>query len=66
VIARRQRSVLPEDDLDLVEPAIGIVQLCPRHHGSATATGSLGKAEIDGLVLRIGFVEDNIEQSALA
>jgi hypothetical protein len=66
VIARRQRSFLPEDDLDVVEPAIGVVQLRARHRGTATATGSLRKAEINGLVLRIGFVEDDVEQSALA
>jgi len=46
VIARRQRSLLPEDDFDIVEPAIGVVQLCPYYRGTAAATGSLGKAEI--------------------
>src|SRR5207245_2288818 len=66
VIARRQRSFLAEDDFDIVKPAIGVVQFCPRYRGTAAATGSLGKAEINGVVLPIGFVEDDVEQSALA
>src|SRR5437879_6285772 len=66
VIARRQRSLLPEDDLDIVKPSVGITQLCPRHGCTAAATGSLGEAEIDGFALRVGFVEDDVEQSALA
>src|SRR5258708_12171345 len=65
-IARGQRSFLPEDDFDVVEPAIGVVQLCPRHRGTAPATGSLGIAEINRPVLRKGFVQDDVEQSALA
>ena len=66
VIARRQRSFLAEDDFDIVKPAIGVVQFCPRYRGTAAATGSLGKAEINGVVLPIGFIEHDVEQSALA
>ena len=57
MIARRQRPFLAEDDLDVVEPAVAVVQLGARDRGAAAAAGALGEAEIDGLVLRKGFVE---------
>src|SRR4051794_26355402 len=66
VIAGRQRPFLPEDDLDVIEPAVGVVQSCPRYGGTAAATGTLGEAEIDGLVLCVGLVDDDVEQPALA
>jgi hypothetical protein len=58
MIARRQRPFLPEDDPDLVEPAAAGVQLRPRDRGAAAAAGALSETEINGLVLRVGFVGD--------
>ena len=66
MIARRQRPLLAEDDLDLVELASAVVEFGARDRGASTAVGPLGKAEIDGLVLREGFVGDDVEQAALA
>ena len=66
VIAGRQRPFLPEDDRDVVEAAVGVVQPCPRHGGKAAATGTLGEAEIDRLVLGEAAVEHDVVQAALA
>ena len=66
MIAGRQRPVLAEDDLDVVEAAVAVVQLAARHRGAPAAGGAFGEAEIDRLVLRKGVVERDVEQAALA
>ena len=66
MIARRQRPLLAEDDLDVVEPALAVGEPGARDCGASTALGPLGKAEIEALVLRKGFVGDDVEQAALA
>ena len=66
MIARRQRPLLTEDDLDVVEAAVAVVQFRARDRGASAAVGALGEAEIDRPVLRKGFVGDDVEQAALA
>ena len=66
VIARRRRSFLAEDDPGVVEAAASVVQFCTRDRGPSAAVGPFGEAEIDGLVLRKGFVDGDVEQATLA
>src|SRR4029077_11438679 len=66
MISRRERPVLAEDDSGVVEAAIGVVQFCAGDRRASAAARSLRKTEIDRLVLRIGFVDRDVEETALA
>src|SRR5262245_5777820 len=66
MIARRQRSLLPEDHRGLIEPSAGVVEFRAHECGAATAGDALGVAEEDRAILREVFVDNDIEQTALA
>src|SRR4029079_18575581 len=66
VIARRQRTVLAEDHLGLVEPAAAVVEFRACHRCAAAAGGALGIAEEDRPVLCKAAIGDDVEQTALA
>ena len=65
MVAARQRPVLTEDHLDVVELAV-VGKRRARHRGARAAAGRLGEAEIDHLVLREAAVEHDVVQAALA
>src|SRR5262249_9777716 len=67
MVAARQRALLAEDHLDVVEARRAVLdEVRPRHRGARAAAGCFGEAEIDGLVLRVVAVERYVVQAALA
>ena len=67
VVAARQRAVLAEDDLDVVEPGRALVgERCARERGTAAAGRRLGEAEVDRAVAAVVAIEHDVVQSALA
>ena len=67
MISVRERSVLLENDRDVVQPGCARVdQPGARQRGARTWSHGLGIAKIDRLVLPIAAVDDDVVQAALA
>jgi len=67
MIAARERAVLMEDHLHILESRSGVVEEpCTGERRARAAADRLGKAEIDGVVLRVTAIEHDVVQAALA
>jgi hypothetical protein len=67
MIAARERAVLMEDHLHILEPRSGVVEEpCTGERRARAAAARLGEAEIDRMVLRVAAVEHDVVQATLA